>query len=199
MAGNYEVVVGWTSPAGQFKNVLHYAVADESNAGWQEWANYVQSMFILHWQQYCVDTFGIESVYVREDIENGVGVTYVPAGAPVYGTSAEDEFMGQAAVLVNKRSNGPSRPVLGRAYLPGSALEYVTDQSAWANNVRDAAEAFLESLRLYSGPVEGIDMQMLIKAADPTRPNTSDYGIVTSIDAINAITTLRSRKRGVGA
>lgn len=196
---NYEVVLMGRADSGDILNVLHYDISLQDATVLQEMTDFIAAAFITHCQDRFVPDFQLRRVRFRPDSPGAVGVEYTPTAGPINGTATGGEYAGQLAALIRKHNDDGDRPAIGRAYVGGLATGQLTGEGLWEQNLINSLIDFWEAIRDINLVVSGETAQMLIKASNPTAPNTSAYVDVDRITGgVNPVTQ-KSRKRGVGS
>lgn len=193
----YEVVLVYDQVGFEALNVLHYQPANANPINWQSICDEIAARWTANIATVIAPSVTFEGIRVREDIAGAVGVTYNVTGGAVAGTAADNQFAANLAMLVQKKSIGSIRPVLGRAYQPGVSSEGLTSNGLWSATVQTAVEAFWDvmiAIAAVGSPV----LQLVIKASNPTAPNTQAYTEVDTTEANLNPKTQRRRTRGVG-
>ena len=193
----YEGVLRWGFNNNRFNTVLHY---DDGGAGppdFQEWTDDIRTKFANAGMPGLVNDLNFISVIWREDIPGGVGVNYVPTDGVLAGSAGASETAGQLALIIRKLGTGLVRPSQGRIYVPGVATSALLASGLWDGATSNALETMFEDiLTIVDG--SGVVGSMVIKASNPTAPNTVAYNPVSGLQAIGNPGTQRRRRLGVG-
>jgi hypothetical protein len=137
-------------------------------------------------------------ITAREDIVGGVG-TFIPfPTGTLAGSVAATDQINQVAMQVNKLSGGLINPTKGWFFQGGLNAGLATAGSVWEAGAVTAVEAFAEDIRVLNivGPTT---LTMVIKARNPTAPNTQAYSVVNTLDAVTIPKVLRGRRAGSGS
>jgi hypothetical protein len=178
-------------------NVLHY---QDNASGAVDWAAVnaaLRGHIIDHLQTLCGGEVTWNGITYREDIPGSIGITLDFAAGVVTGTNATGDQMRQAAMLVRKRTNTTTRPNQGWAFQGGVTVAALSAASRWEVAFTTAVQDFWEDIRLINTGVGDV-LSMVIKARNPTAPNTVAYNSVASVTAVNVPRTVRSRREGIG-
>lgn len=193
----YEVVLNWDLDGELVQNVLHYDISAVTPLDLQGYVDVIQAELIIHMADILVPSIQFESVTFREDVDGGVGVTITPTTGSTPGTDPNDNYAGQLALIVRKEALSTIRPNLGRIYFGGCTSFGLAQNGRWDTSLSSAAEDFAEAIRgVESG--EGGVMDMVIKASNPTAPNTVAYNPVLAMTGLGVPGTQRRRRQGVG-
>ena len=193
----WEVVIDWLIDGTVAQNVLHYQDEDPVSIDWVEFADELRAQMIIDIQDTLVPSITYEGITVRLDEVGSVGSTFTPTLGGLLGTSVNDQYSRVLAMLVRKNADSTVRPNRGRIYVPGVTVEHLDGAGEWDAGSRNAHNDFWANI-LEITLVEGGDMSMVIKASNPTAPNTVDYNPVSSVGAQRIPATQRRRRIGVG-
>jgi hypothetical protein len=195
----YEVVLNGEGPMGDMLTVLHYEVTSGPDpANWQQFSNGFYANLVPDVVAVLPPTVKYTGITVREDTPGSVGIEYPFAAGDAVGTAASGELIPQAAVLVRKLTNGIVRPAYGRIYQGGIDIAYAQANGTWGTTLLGILETFWEAMREF-GTIDGSDLRMVIKASNPSAPNTAAYTVVSSVDARPNPVTQRRRRIGSGS
>ena len=194
----WEIVIEGRQGVNDMLTVLQYQSSGVEPPDFDGAATVIRNHLETNLQPICGPRVTWLGITVREDTPGSVGVFY-PFGAGILtGTSPNGDQIDQASVLVRKRSTGLVRPVLGWWFQGGISVEGTTDGAQWDVTVRDAVEAYAEGIRELNVPGPSV-LAMLIKASNPTAPNTQPYSIVSVLEADTQVHTHRNRIPGRGS
>jgi len=194
----FEVVIEGRQGTEDMLNVVHYDDGGSPPAAWSDVASELQGHLIDHLQALCGDRVTWLGLTYRIDSLGQVG-TFVPLpGGVLTGTDVSGDQLDQAAILIRKRSSGGVRPVLGWAFQGGVTVHGLNAASGWEGSILFEAASFWEDIRVFNLPGPST-LQMVIKASNPTAPNTQPYSSVDLVQAINTPRTLRRRRAGMGS
>lgn len=134
----------------------------------------------------------------RLDIAGSIGTEFFPTGGPKPGLAGDNQYAGQLAMLVQKRTNGLVRPVLGRAFVAGVTSEALDATGQWTQAAATSVQVFWNGIRtvVFDGNGQAV---MQLKASNPDAPNTNEYNTVAECRALLIPSVLQSRKKGRGA
>lgn len=193
----WEVVLNWVLDGTVAQNVLHYQDQSPASIDWVSFADIIRADIATHIEDTLVPSIAFTGITVREDVVGSVGQTYEPAAGDIVGTSINDQYARVIAMLVRKNANSTQRPNRGRVYVAGITSEHLDGAGEWDAGSRAAHNAFwLDMLDITI--TTGGDFAMVIKASNPTAPNTVAYNAVDSVGAQRIPATQRRRRIGVG-
>ncbi len=194
----YEAVLNFAAPTGAIKNVLHYETVGVQGVDMQEATDKIE----LEWNQNCRDRFApsvsFVSVTWRDDSAGSVGVEYLVPLSPVAGTANDNQYAAAEALIIQKVNTSGVKPAKGRLYVGGITSEAFEATGNWALATVQAVEAWVDQIRDFTVPTTGVGFQMVIKASNPTAPNTSIQQNVDLAKGIVRPATQRRRRRGIG-
>lgn len=193
----YEVVIEGTQGGEDMLNVLHYQVDDASPPDWQAGADEIRSHLSNYLAQYASPNVFWGGITVREDSPGQVGVFYPFTLGNLQGTDANGDQVRQVAVLVRKRASSGFRPALGWFFQGGITVHGTVATGTWETDILTAVENYATDIMVL-GAVTPLGAYMVIKARNPTAPNTVAYNPVTSFQAVANPRTVRSRTAGTG-
>jgi hypothetical protein len=194
----YEVVIEGRQGANDMLNVVHYDDGGTPPADWGDVTAVLEGHLEDHLQLICGPRVTWLGLTYRIDTPGSVGVFEPLPGGVLAGTNAEEDQLDQLAVLIRKRSTGAVRPVLGWAFQGGITAHGMDGAGRWSTAIVAEATAFWEDIRVINiaGPST---LQMVIKASNPTAPNTQPYSSVNTITSTTVPRTLRRRREAVGS
>lgn len=197
MARQYEGVIRWNFAGQIFNTVLHYGSSSDVTPDFQNITDQIFDAMVSDYTDRLVNDINADRMSWREDIPGGVGQVVFPNSGLKVGTNSGSNAMGQAAMIVRKLGSGFIRPNKGRIYQPGVASAFLTDAGLWSATAGNAVESYWETVReLTDG--NATTVTMLIKASNPTAPNTQPYTEVTALQFIGNPGTQRRRRIGSG-
>jgi hypothetical protein len=195
---NWQVVIEGRFRGEDCLNVLYYQSSGVEPPDFQDMADQMRALINGN----IVEFAGGEMVWVgltyRQDIPGSVGV-FVPFSlGTLNGTNATASQMAQASVLVRKRSNAQVRPVVGWAFQGGIVVDGLSALGSWESNIQAAVLNLWEAMQVYTldGPTT---MTMVLKASNPTAPNTQPYTVVDTITVAGNPSALDGRRLGIGS
>lgn len=188
----WEVSLNYDQSGELAQNVLHYSWPDNQPIDFQIAADIIGADYLNLAAVVIAPNVTFDSVTFRPDLVGSVGQTYFPAAAPVPGASADNQYAKVLSCLVRKQSTSLVRPVQGRIYQVGVTSEGLNGSGEFNATVRDALDLFWTDMLLIAAG-GGDSLSMVIKASNPTAPNTQAYTNVTSVSAIRNPATQRRR------
>lgn len=194
----YELVIEGRQGTQDMLTVLHYQSSGVEPPNFGAAATVIRGHLADHMAAFCGPHVTWVGITVREDIPGGVG-TFIPfAGGTLAGTVAGGDQINQVAVLVHKLSDGLVRPTKGWFFQGGIDTVGASAGSIWEAGLLTGVEAYAEDIRILNiaGPTT---LTMVIKARNPTAPNTQPYSVVNAVDATNIPRVLRNRRAGAGS
>jgi len=188
----WEIVLEGRQAGKDMLNVIHYESSGVEPPDFAAAAVVVRGHIVDHLQALCGTRVSWKGITVREDIEGGVGTYYPFLAGDVTGNTASPEQADILTMLVRKITGSLVKPTLGWAQQGGITADGLEADNSWDTTVIDEVEAFWEDIRVLniSGPST---LTMVVKARNPTAPNTQPYTVVNSISAAYSPRTLRSR------
>lgn len=193
----YEAVLNWSFNSNVFNTVLHYDTGSSGEPDFLGLTDDIRSKMNADFTNVLAPNLIFTSVRWREDTPGGVGVVFFPTDGPRAGTAADNQAVGQTAAIIRKLGSGLVRPNKGRIYQPGVSVEGIAATGLWQGTVSNFLETFWESMiELDDG--DGVTASMVIKASNPSAPNTVPYNPVTGMQALGNPGTQRRRRLGVG-
>lgn len=195
---NWEIVIEGRQGSADMLNVLHYQSSGVEPPDFAAAATVIKGHLGDHLTTYAVPAVTWVGITVREDIPGSVG-TFIPfPTGTLVGTNADADAVAQVAVFVRKRSQGLIRPTLGWAFQGGITVHGTNASFNWDTAILDAVEAYWEDIRIMTiaGPTT---LTMVIKARNPTAPNTQAYSPVNAVEAAVSPRVLKGRRIGAGS
>jgi hypothetical protein len=193
----YEVAIRYAAAGQSFFNVVHYDITGDTPLDLQSLTDEIANAWVNECALRVAGAVTLEDITYRLDIEGSVGQTVVPTGGAKNGLAGDNQWAGQLAVLVQKKTNGFVRPVRGWAFQPGITSEGLNSSGEWTVAVAQDVEDFWDAIILVPFAGNG-QAEMLLKASNPTAPNTNAYNSVVECDASTNPAALQSRKKGRG-
>lgn len=194
----YEGVINWEFNNNVFNTVLHYDNGQQAEPDFLGLTDYIRGEFDTAGMPDLVNDISFASMRWREDVPGGVGTVFVPTSGALAGSAGASETAGQLALIIRKLGTGLVRPAKGRIYVPGVATSGLGSNGLWAGATSNALESMFEAI-LEINDGGGITLDMVIKASDPTKPNTVPYNPVAGLQALGNPGTQRRRRLGVGS
>lgn len=193
----YEGVIDWRFNSQIFNTVLHYDDGGSGPPDFQGLTDYIIDSFRTAGMPGLVNDLTCNFMTWREDTPGGVGVQRFPTSGAATGSAGASETAGQLALLIRKLGTGLVRPNKGRIYQPGVATSALTAAGLWEASTSNALETMWEDiLEIEDG--NGATLNMVIKASNPSAPNTQPYTLVSGLAAQGNPATQRRRRIGVG-
>lgn len=194
----YEVVLEGRFANQDMLTVLHYDVTGDENPNWQAMADAIRFTLNDFLTPYLVVAATYLGITVREDVEGSVGLFVPFTLGTLTGGDSDDGTISQAAVLVRKLANTLTRPTQGRVYQGGISSQYLNSAGQWLPTATTPITNFwLDMISLDFGP--GSLAQMVIKASNPTAPNTVPYNPVETVVTRSIPVVQRRRKFNQGS
>lgn len=193
----YEVAFRFQAESNQFYNVVHYDITGDEPLDLQDLTDEIVSSWATNCASVIAPAVSFEDITYRLDIDGSIGATFTPTGNAEPGTATDNQWAGQMAMLVRKKTNGLVRPNLGRAFVVGITSEGLGSDGFWTGTVKTAVEAFWDNIILVPFAGNG-QAEMLLKASNPEAPNTNAYNSVAECTALRNPSALQSRKLGSG-
>lgn len=194
----YEVVIEGRQDGDDLLNVLHYMVPDGQQPDWQAGADEIRAHLSNYLELRSNPNVRYLGITVRLDEPGQVGVFYAFTGGPVIGAADADDAVRQVAMLVRKRNLDGTRPALGWFFVGGITVGATNADGSWDSPTVTDVQNYADDIRIL-GAVTQTDTQMVIKARNPTAPNTVPYATVDVVEAApTQPRTVRSRAKGVG-
>lgn len=194
----WEIVIEGRQGTSDMLTVLHYESSGVEPPDFDAAATIIRGHLEDHLQTLCGPRVSWEGITAREDILGSVGVFYPFSAGTLTGTNGDDDQVDVVTMLVRKQSQGLVRPTHGWFQQGGITTRTVGANNTWDALARDAVEAYAEDIRVLNivGPTT---LTMLIKASNPTAPNTQPYSVVNTLTTDETPRTQRTRLRGVGS
>lgn len=195
----YEIVLRATAPFGEMLSVLHYdIVSGPDPADWQEVSDEFRGQLSAFIAGNTINTVTYTGIDVREDVPGAVGINVPFSAGNLVGSSTDNDLAPQMAVLVRKLTDNLVNPAVGRIYHGGLSAAFLAAGGTWGAALLSDVGDFWEAMRIITIP-SGTELQMVIKASDPTKPNTVPYNTVASVSARSNPVTQRRRRIGAGS
>ena len=194
----YEVVLNGVSPSGACLTVLHYDYGTQDEPDWTAVADLIRSDMNANLTAVLAPSCKYTGITVREDSPGEVGQTYDFTSGDLAGAAADNQYLAAAACVVRKIAANLQRPNKGRVYQGMISSEGTTSGGLWTTTVRDALDDFWEDM-IVVAPVDEPVGTMVIKAGNPSAPNTVAYNTVGSVSAQANPATQRRRRQGTGS
>lgn len=194
----YEVVLQGKQGVDDMLNVFHYEVPDGLTPDWQAGADEWRAHIANYLQILSNPNVVYSGITVRLDSPGQVGVFYAFTSGDVTGTAAADDALREAAILVHKRNTSGTRPALGWFFQGGISVNATQGNGAWEGSATSDVELYADDIRILGAVATG-GAQMVIKARNPTAPNTVPYAAVDAVRAVSTPRTVRSRRGSVGS
>lgn len=188
----WELVIEGRQGANDMLNVIHYESSGVEPPDFAAAATVIRGHLADHLQGQASGRVTWEGITVREDIPGGVGVFIPFPGGILTGNNPDPDHADLLTVLVRKITGSLVKPTLGWAQQGGMTAGALEPDGTWNAGVRAAVEAFWEDIRILNitGPTT---LQMVIKARNPSAPNTQPYTVVNAVEANLRPRSLRSR------
>jgi len=158
-------------------NVLHYDVTGSTDL--QALTDRIAVLMVAEWETLLVPGYLLPQVTWRLDEPGQIGVPYQFTGGPINGQDVDTEVWQTVALNVQKLTTTGSRPAKGRIFqgaVPSGAVDPLGRVDV---AFRAAVKSFWDSMVTIAFDTVGI-AQMVIKASNPTAPNTVPYNPVSS-------------------
>lgn len=193
----YECAFHFVGGVNNFYNVLHFDITGDTPLNLQDLTDEIVASWVANMSSTVSPAISFVDITYRLDSPGSVGSTITPTGGSEVGTAASSDWAGQLGMLVQKKTNGLVRPTLGRVFAIGITAGALTVNGTWAAANMSAVETFWDDIIIVPFADNG-QAEMLIKASNPTAPNTNAYNSVVECTAKANPVTLHSRKLGVG-
>lgn len=193
----YEVVLEGRQGNTDMLNVFHYEVQTGETPDWQLGADELRSHIANRLATLSMNNVLYTGITVREDLPGHVGVFYGFTAGDIGGSNSTSSQSRTLAMLVRKRSLGGIRPVLGWFFVGGLIAENLTNIGLWNTATTDAVTLYANDITVL-GAVAASDVNMVIKARNPTAPNTQPYSVVDVCDVTVIPRNVRSRRQDLG-
>jgi hypothetical protein len=189
---NWELVIEGRQGTKDNLNVLHYQDFGGGPPDWTFAANAIRGHLSDHIITFCGSLVTWVGITVREDVPGSVGVLVPFTAGVLTGTNATPSQMMSASLLVRKIGSGLVRPVRGWAFQSGLVVDGLDAASRWEAPVIAATLDYWEDIRLMADGLT-TDLRMVIKARNPSAPNTQAYTPVAAFSASGVPRHLDSR------
>lgn len=190
----YEVTIIYDSPTGEQLNVCHWDFSSEEVADFQLFADIFRTDWLTTLAPVIAPSISLESLSIREDVPGSVAFPVAFTAGPATGASSDNQYAAIPAVNVQKLPNNLTKPRLGRVYQGGITSEGFLSNGNWSATITTACNDFWSDQILVTMDV-GKTATMVIKASDPTKPNTVPYNPVATI-ASKGKPTKQGRRSG---
>lgn len=195
---NWELVIEGRQGAQDMLSVIHYQDNSAGAVNWNDAATVIRGHLTDDLISSCGNRTTWEGITVREDIPGGVGISYPFSAGVLSGTYPAADHADVLTMLIRKKTVSLVRPTAGWAQQGGFSAAGLEPTGVWATSFTGAGEAFWESIRVLN-LIDDVVLQMVIKARNPTAPNTQAYTAVSSVSAEPVPRTQRSRLPEVGS
>lgn len=194
----YEIVLNALQQNNAMLSVLHYDVTGGDPPDWEDMAQSIYVHLQTHLLPFVVSGVVFTGITVRPDIEGSVGVTIDFPDGSLVGGDSDDGAASQTAMLVKKNTLQLTRPTQGRIFQGGISSQYIGVNGLWQTAARTAVNDFWDAMQDFGfeGPSNAA---MVVKAANPTAPNTNAYNYVQQIVTSGVPVVQRRRKIGAGS
>jgi len=194
----YEIVLEGRQGIEDMLTVLHYELSGTAPYDWQAMADLIRLDIVDNLQSVLVPNASYVGITVREDMPGSVGVFIPFTLGAIAGTVVDPDNITQVAALVRKTTGTLTRPNKGRVFQGGITARLANTVGSWEPALMTALEAFWNDMLTisFSGPSTAT---MVIKASDPTQPNTVEQNVVNFMSVAPLPSTLKRRKRGIGS
>jgi len=195
---NWELVLEGRQEDKDMLTVLHYQSSGVEPPDFSSAATVIRGHLVDHMQALVGARVSWVGITVREDIPGGVGVFIPFGGGTVVGNTATPEQADVLTMIVRKITGSLVKPTLGWILQGGITTDALESNGSWDDTVRDEVEAFWEDVRVLNiaGPST---LTMVIKARNPSAPNTQAYTVVNSFSTGTRPRSLRTRLQEVGS
>lgn len=194
----YEAAFHFQNGDDDYFNVVHYDVTGDEPLDLQDLTDEIVASWVTNLAPIIVPSMNFLGIVWRLDVPGSVSVEITPTGGAENGSNVVQSWVGQMAVLVRKSTGGTVRPTLGRAFVPGVNSQGFGSNGNWTAGILTACESFWDDIIIVPFAGNG-QAEMLLKASNPTAPNTNPYNSVTECTALANPSALQSRKKGRGA
>ena len=195
---NWEVVIEGRQGQNDMLNVFHYQSSGVEPPDWDAAATVIRGHLADHIAPLANPTVTWLGITVREDIPGGVGTFFGFGAGTLAGTQGAGDQLNVLAALIRKHSGGLVKPTLGWWFQGGITAGGLNNVGVWESGPQTALEDYAEDIRILniSGPTT---LTMVIKARNPTAPNTQAYSTVNAVSVAATPRTMRSRFPGSGS
>lgn len=194
----YQVVLNGALGTADMLNVLYYQSSGVEPPDWQQVADIIGGNISTHLLSVCGNHASWRGITVREDIPGSVGIDYNFTGGALVGSNSTSSMLNQLAVLVRKFTSGIVRPTRGWAFQGGPIAEGLNNASEWSSGTTDAVQDFWNTLKTIT-TTDPTTLTMVLKATNPTAPNTNPYNIVQTVQCALVPRTLDGRRIDIGS
>lgn len=178
----YEVVLEGQVTNEPMMTVLHYDIT--GSEAFQQLSDAIALLMQGSLDVLLVAAAQYNGIRVRPDSPGQVGIFYPFTGGPIVGNYADSDVFGMIACNVRKLTTSGSRPSQGRIFQGGVPAVIASPIGNLDASWRASLNAFWESMIDIDFAGTG-QAQMVIKASNPTAPNTVPYNPVTGTNAIS--------------
>lgn len=194
----YEVVLEGRQGTDDMLTVLHYDITGVLPPDWQAMANVIRVHLADHMAALCANYITWEGITVREDIPGSVGLFIPFELGTLTGSVANPDTITQVCMLVTKQTGTLTRPTQGRIFQGGISCDFAAAAGNWTVDAQEPVNDFWEDVRVidFAGPSTAT---MVVKASNPSAPNTVPYNPVVSLTVSPNPVVQRRRKRGSGS
>lgn len=194
----WEVVIEGRQGSNDMLNVFHYQSSGVEPPDWDAAATVIRGHLEDHLAPIAGSRVTWEGITVREDIPGGVGVFYPFGAGTLTGTQATPDQIDVVTMLIRKHTGGLIKPTIGWFQQGGITVQGVGNDNQWGSTVTTAVLDYADDIKVLNivGPST---LTMVIKARNPTAPNTQPYSVVNSFSNAAAPRTQRSRLQGQGS
>ena len=174
----YEVVLNGRIDDQPMLTVLHYDITGSTD--FQAFANAISLIQIADMEDLLVPSATYTGITIREDVPGSVGITYPYTGGATGGQNATTDYWGIIALNVRKLTTTGVRPARGRVYQGGIPAVAVNDDGFMAGTYLADVNTYWNNMVTISFDGTGT-AAMVIKATNPSAPNTVAYNPVSSM------------------
>jgi hypothetical protein len=194
----HEAVYVWDFNNNEFNTVIHYSDDAGGDVDYQGATDEVYDAWVAIAGAPFVNDLVWQGIRWRQDIPGGVGNMYIPTLGTIAGASGASNAVAQTAAIVRKLGVGSVRPVKGRIYQPGIPGAGIEDSGLIAGATANPIETWWEAVMSIADG-SGATLTMVIKASNPTAPNTQAYTVVGGLQVVGNPGTQRRRRLGSGS
>lgn len=194
----YEIVIEGRQGANDMLNVFHYETVGTGDLDLDNLASVFYGHIDDELKQWASNIITWVGITVREDSPGAVG-TFVPFPAgTITGTLTTADMAYTGCAFIKKLSGGLVKPTQGWWFQGGITFGGLSAAGTWESGVSSSLAAYGEAIRELS-IADSVDLAMVIKARNPTAPNTQAYSTVNSIAIAGLPRNIRSRFPGSGS